>query len=103
MHAVAITIADPLQRDGLPLAEAFAGIDAQHVRTGLDQRRHTLFIVAGVDTGTDDIALIPVQQFIGMFLMGIVIFTEDECLQALFLIDDRQLIQLVLPDQIVGL
>src|SRR5699024_4852995 len=33
LDTVAITIADPLQRDGLPLAEAFAGIDAQYVRT----------------------------------------------------------------------
>ena len=36
-----------------------------------------------------------------MLLVGIIILAEYECLQMLVFIDDRQLVQLVLPDHIV--
>ena len=96
-------ITDPFQRDCLPFAESLAGIDAQHICAGFYQRRHTLSIIARVDACADDIALILVQQFVGMLFVGIIVLAEDERLQPSFFIHDRQLIQLMLPDQIVGL
>ena len=44
-----------------------------------------------------------VKQLVGVFLMGIVVLAEDKVQKTLVGIDDRQGIDLVLPDQIVGL
>src|SRR5699024_4477031 len=72
LDAVAVMRADPIDRAALPFAEPFGGIDAEHVHPGFDQGGHTLGIVAGVDAGADDIALVFVQQFVDVFLVAVV-------------------------------
>ena len=61
LDVLAVVGADPLDGALLPLAEALGRVDAQDVGTGLDEQRHALGIVAGVDAGTDHVALIAIE------------------------------------------
>ena len=88
---------------GLPLTEALGRVDAQHIHTGFHQSGHTLGVVAGVDAGAHHIALVGVQQFVDVFLVGIVVLAEDHVLQMAFLIHQGQGVDLVVPDDIVAI
>lgn len=79
----------------LPLREALRGVNAQHVRAGLNQGRDTLGIVAGIDACADNVTLVLVQQLQGVFLMRIVVLAEDHIDQVLIFIHQRQRVQLV--------
>ena len=69
-------LVDVFQRDTLPLREAFRGINAQDIRASLYEGRDTLCIVTGVDTSTDDVALILIDELQLMFFVVIVVLTE---------------------------
>ena len=63
LNGVAVFCTDEVDGAFLPLGEALRGVDAQYVCTGFYQSRYTLFIVAGVDTGTDYIAFVCSSSF----------------------------------------
>ena len=101
LDVLAIVGADPLDGALLPLAEALGGVDAQNVGTGLDEQRHTLGIVAGVDTGADHVALVVIEQLVGVGLVAVVVLAEDNTHQVIVVVDDGQGIELVVPDDVV--
>ena len=103
LHAVAVLFADPGEGEALPVGVALGGVDAQHVRAGLQQGGHALFIVAGVDAGADHVALVRVEQLVGILLVALVVLAEDEIAELARFVDDGQGIELVIPDDIVGL
>ena len=102
LNAVAVALADPLERALLPLGVALGRVDHEHVHTGLDQRGHALGIVAGVDAGADEVALLAVKQFVRLLLVEVIVLAEHERTQAALVIDDGQGVELVLPDDVVG-
>ena len=91
-----------MQGVGLPFGEAVRRVDAEDIRAGLDQGGHAVLIVAGVDAGADDQAFVAVEQLGGVLLVLIVVFAENHADQAAVLVDDRQLVDLVVPDDVVG-
>ena len=103
LDVIAEMLVDVAKRDALPLGEALRGVDAEHIRTSLQQGRYALCIVARVDAGADDVALVLIDELELMFFVVRVILAEDHVAQALVLVDERQHVELVLPDQVVGL
>ena len=95
-------LTDPADGAALPLGVALRGVDAEDIHTGLHQSRHALGVVAGVDAGTDDVALVLVQQLVGILLVGIVVLAEDDILQVALGIHQRQGVDLVVPDDVVA-
>ena len=93
---------DPADGAGLPLGVALGRVDAQHIHAGFHQSGHTVGVVAGVDTGTHHIALIGVQQLVGVLLMRIVVLAEDDILQVACGVHQRQGVDLVVPDDVVA-
>ena len=87
----------------MPLGEALGRVDAQHIGAGLDQSRYALRVVARVDTRADDIALVAVKQLVGILLVAVIVLAENKIAQAAVVADDRQRVELMLPDNIVGL
>ena len=77
LDVLAIVGTDPLDGALLPLAEALGGVDAQDIGAGLDEQRNALGIVAGVDTGADHVALVAVEQLVGVGLVAVVVLAED--------------------------
>ena len=102
LDVLAVVGADPLDGALLPLAEALGRVDAQDVGTGLDEQRHALGIVAGVDTGADHVALVAIEQLVGVGLVAVVVLAEDDAHQMVVVVDDRQGVELVVPDDVVG-
>ena len=103
LDIAAEVLVDVLERDALPLREAFRGVDAEHIRTGLQECRDTLRVVARVDAGADDVALVLVDELELMLLVVRVVLAEDHVAQALVLVDERQHVELVIPDEVVRL
>ncbi len=101
LDLVAIVRANPIDGAALPFGEALGGVDAECVRPRLNQRRDTLGIVAGVDARADDITFVLVEQLQGIFLVGIVVLAEYHIDKMLVFIDQREGIQLVVPDDVV--
>ena len=102
LDVLAVVGADPLDGALLPLAKALGRVNAQDVGTGLDEQRHALSIVAGVDTGADHVALIAVEKLVGVGLMAVVVLAEDDAHQMVVIVDDGQGVELVVPDDVVG-
>ena len=102
LHLVAVVLADPGDGAGLPLAEALGGVDAEHIHTGLYQRGHALGEVAGVDARADNVALVLVEQLVDVLLVGVIVLAENHILQMAFHIDERQGVDLVVPDDVVA-
>ena len=102
LDALTVALADP--RDGalLPLGVALGRVDDEHVHTGLDQCGHTLGVVAGVDARADEVALLAVEQLVGLLLVQVIVLAEHERAQAALVVDDGQGVELVLPDDVVG-
>ena len=90
LDRIAVLVADPFDRSALPLGESLRGIDTENVRTGLDEGRHTLRIISGIDTGADDIALIPVKQLVGVRLVAVIILAEDHIDQIPVIVHQRE-------------
>ena len=102
LDVLAVVGANPLDGALLPLAEALGGVDAQDIGTGLDEQRHALGIVAGVDTGADHVALVVIEQLVGVGLVAVVVLAEDDTHKVIVVVDDRQSVELVVPDDVVG-
>jgi len=102
LDGVAVVLTDPANGAALPLGIALGRVDAEDVHTGLHQSRNTLGVVTGVDAGTHDIALVGVQQLVGVLLVGVVVLAEDEILQVALGIHQRQRVDLVVPDDVVA-
>ena len=95
-------LADVLDRHALPLGEPLRGVDAENIDARVDERRNAFRIVACIDACTDDVALVVVGQLQLIFLVVRVVLAEHHIAQALILVDERQHVELVLPDEIVG-
>ncbi len=102
LHVVAVVLAHPFDGHLLPVGIALGAIDAQHVGAGLDKRRHTLGVVAGVDARAHHVALVGVQKLVGIGLVGVVVLAEHERHQMVLGVHDGQRVQLVIPDDVVG-
>ena len=102
LDAVAVMFTDPGNRSALPLAEALGRIDTENVRSCFNQCRNTLCVVSCIDTRSDNIALIGVEKLIDIFLMAVIILAENDVLKLPFFIDERQSIDLVIPDNIIA-
>ena len=98
----AVTFTDPVDGDLLPFGEAFGGVDAEDICACVYEERHAVSVVSGIDAGTDDEAFLRVEHFIRVFLMGVVVFAEYEAIEAAVFIEDRQGIDLVVPDDVIG-
>ena len=103
LHRVAVAGTNPLQTVLLPVGIALGGVHHQHVRAGLHQSGHPLLIVPGVDAGAYHIALPAVQQFQRVALVGIVVLAEHETHQTAVSRHDGQGVELMIPDNVVGL
>ncbi len=102
LHGVAVVLADPADGAALPLGVALGRVDAEHVHTGLDQCGHALGVVAGVDAGADHVALVGIQQLVGVLLVEIVVLAEHHIRQVALGVHERQGVDLVVPDDVVG-
>ena len=100
---MAVPLADPVDGVLLPDGVALGRVNAQHVRAGLHERGDALGIVAGVDARADAVALVGVLQGEGVLLVLSVVLAEDEVEQVILLVDDGQGVELVIPDDVVGL
>ena len=101
LHGVTIVVPDPLQGPGLPFGVALGGVDDQHVHPGVHQGRDPLRIVPGIDAGAYHIALLAVQQLQGIALVGVIVLAEHEADQMAVRRQDRQGVELVIPDDVV--
>ena len=86
----------------LPLGEAFGGVDAQNVNASFDKGRNALSVVARVDACTYQVALVAVEQLVRVGLVLFVVLAEHHVHKVVVVIDDRQGVQLVVPDDVVG-
>ena len=102
LDRVAVPGADPLQAVLLPVGIALGGVHNQHIHAGFHQRGYPLLIVAGVDARTYHIALLAVQQFQRVALVGIIVLAEHKAHQPPLCGNDGQGVQLVIPDDIVS-
>ena len=100
-HGVAVCFSYPVQSHFLPFGITFGGVDAQDVNACFYQCGHTFFVVTSVDTSAYHITFLCVQQFVFVFFMAVVVFTEYQILQSAFIVYDGQLIDLVVPDDVV--
>ena len=102
LDRVAIILAHPRERTALPLGKALGGIDAQHIRAGLDQSGYALGIIAGINARAHNIALMLVKQFERICLVAVIVLAEHQINKMLLLIHQRERIKLMIPYDIVG-
>ena len=102
LDRVAVLGTDPVNRFLLPDRIAVRRVDDQNIDTSLDQSRYTFLIVTRIDAGTDDIALLIVEDLVRIFLVRIIVFAEHEIEQMIVFIHNRKLVQLVLPNDVVA-
>ena len=102
-HAVPVVLLHPRQAVVLELGESVRGIDAQHVDPRVDQAGYPLGIVVGVDPGAHHEPFLVVDQLVRILLVLVVVLAEHQVAQPAFVVDDRQAVEAVLPDQVVGL
>ena len=102
LHTIAVLFTDPLNGHLLPFRKPFRRINTEHIRPRIDKERHTLRIVAGIDTGAHDKTLLRIQHFIWILTMRIVVLTENETVKASIFIQNRKGIDLIIPDNIIG-
>jgi hypothetical protein len=95
--------ADPLQRVRLPLGITLGGIDAQAVRPRFDQSRDTLCVIPAVDGRSYQVPFVLVQQLLRVLLVAVIVLAEHEVFQMVLFVDDRQAVQLVIPQDVVRL
>ena len=102
LDGITVVLTDPADGAALPLRVALGGVDAEDIHTSLHQCGHALGVVAGVDAGADHIALVLIQQLVGILLVGVVILAEDDILQVALGVHQRQGVDLVVPDDVVA-
>ena len=92
---------DPFEGDLLPFGEAFGGVDAEYVSACFEEQRYAFFIVSGVDTSAYYETFLGIEHFIRVFLMGIIVLAEYEAIQTAVLVEYRQGVDLVVPNDVV--
>ena len=97
-----IVLLDPLQGLSLVFGESVRRVDDQDIGACLDQGWNAFGIVAGIDAGADHQAFLAIEQFIRVFLVVVVVLAENHADHAPILREDRQLVDLVVPDDVVG-
>ena len=102
-HGVAILAANPVDGFLLPAGKALGGVNAQYVGPGLHQGGYPLGIVPGVDASAYQIPLVAVQELQGVVLVGGVVLPEDEVQEVAIGVHNGQGVQLIGPDDVVGL
>ena len=100
---IAVVGANPLEGALLPLGVTLGRVDAQGVDAGLDEQRHALGVVAGVDASAHHVGLLLVEELVGVGLVAVVVLAEHEVLKVALGVDERQGVELALPDDVVGL
>ena len=93
--------ANPVDGAGLPFGVAFGRVDAQRIGAGLDEGGDTLGVVAGVDACTDEVALVAVEQLMGIGLVLLVVLAENQIKKVALVVDDGKGVELVVPDDVV--
>ena len=101
-YAVAVMFTNPCQSNFLPFAVTFGRVDAEYVNACVNQCRYAFCIVAGVNACAYDMAFFAVQKFQRVFFVGCIIFAEYHVQKTAFVINNRQGIQFVFPDDVVG-
>ena len=96
-------LADPVNGKLLPFREPFGRIDTKNVGAGLHQSGNTLSVISGIDPGPHHIALVTIQQFIGIFLVGIVVLAENKSHHSLVFVEDGKGVKLMIPNNVIGL
>ena len=95
-------LAHPLERNALPIGKALGAVDAENVRPRLDERRHALGVIAGVDARAHQVALVRVEHLERVGLVGIVVLAKYHVHEMVFGIDQRKRVELVVPDDVVS-
>ena len=101
LHTIAVLFANPLNGHPLPFGKPFRRINTEHICPCIDKKRHTLLIVAGIDTGAHDKTLFRIQHFIRIFTMRVIIFAENKTVKAAIFIKNGKGINLIIPDNII--
>ncbi len=101
-YRITVYCAGPIQRPFLPLGEALGGIDTQNIGPCFDQSGDTLFVIAGVNTGSYYIPFRSVQQFQWVFFVGVIVLAKYHVQKPLIIVNNRETIQLVVPNDIIG-
>ena len=102
LDLVAVLLANPLERELLPIGVAFGRVDAQHVGARVEQDGNALGVVAAVDAGAHHVALVLVEHLERIGFMLVVILAENHVSQVAIIVDKRQRVELVFPDDVVG-
>ncbi len=103
LDGIAVALPDEGQGLLLPTGVALGGVDAQHIRTGFHQGGNPGFIVLGIDARAHHEPLLTVQQLAGVLLVALIVLAEHEVQKPPIDADDRQGVELVVPDDVVGL
>ena len=96
-------IVNVVQSPLLPLRKSFRGIDTQNINPSFQQCRHTLHVISCINSRTHHVAVVFIQQFQWMLLVGSIVLSEYHRNQVSVLGNNRQRVQLVLPDQVICL
>ena len=102
LYLITIIIPYVVDRNFLPLRKAFRTVNTKDIRTRFQQSGNPFRVVPCVNAGSGHIALGGVDQFVLIIFMGIIIFPENKVNQFLILIYQRQAVNFMLPDNIIG-
>ena len=103
LHGIAVVLTHEVNDLLLPDRVALGRVNAENIRARLNERGDALVVVAGVDARADQIALLRVLEGEGVLLVLGVVLAENEVAQAVVLIHNGQSVELVLPNDVVGL
>ena len=101
LDVVAEVLMNVFESDLLPLAEALGRIDAENVGARLEQCGNSLGVIASVDARAHYVTFLLVDELERIGLVVGVILSKNHVTEPLFLIDEREHIELVLPNKIV--
>ena len=101
LYGVAVGFTDPFQCILLPFAVALGGVDAQDVYACLYQSGDSFLKVSCVDACADNITLAGIQKLVLVYLVAVIVLTEYHVFQSAFRIYDGQLVDFVVPDDVV--
>ncbi len=102
LYRIAVLAADPVERIRLPLRKPFGRVDAQNIGAGTDQFRNTLLVIARIDARAHDVALLLVQKLHRIRLVRVVVLAKHEILKPPAVVENRQRVELVVPQDVVG-
>ena len=103
LDRVAVFFPDKVNGLFLPDGISLRGVNAQHIRAGLHQGRNPFRIVLRVDPGTHQVPLVRVLKGQGVLLMFCIVLAENKIHQVVLIVYHRQRVELIVPDDVVGL